>query len=144
MTCIILQGISGSVEDQPRVVEHPSGSGEDPSRHEMEYAEDSSGQEMEFTEDPSRHEMEFDEDPPVVSRRWRTRKSHYVAPPPVPTNPESRPIINQSVGGNHFLYSHSIMVIHANTNCYTHVLQLMGGHHVLWHRPSKAGQYCLR
>jgi hypothetical protein len=67
MTCIILQGISGSVEDQPRVVEHPSGLGEDPSRHEMEYAEDSSGQEMEFTKDPSRHEMEFDEDPPMVS-----------------------------------------------------------------------------
>jgi hypothetical protein len=52
-----------------------------------------SGQEMEFTEDPSRHETKFTEDPLEVSWRRRTRKSHYVAPPPVPTNQESRPII---------------------------------------------------
>jgi hypothetical protein len=46
------------------------------------------------------------------------------------------------VGGNHFLYSQSIMVIHADTNCCTHLscLQLMRGHHVSGHRPSKAGQ----
>jgi hypothetical protein len=40
--------------------------------------------------------MEFTEDPhgsPEVPRRKRARKSHYVAPPPVPTNPESRLII---------------------------------------------------
>jgi hypothetical protein len=52
-----------------------------------------SGHEMEFTKDPFGHKMEFAEDPPEVPRRWRTRKSHYVAPPPVPTNPKSRPII---------------------------------------------------
>jgi hypothetical protein len=77
-----LQDGSGSAEDQPRAAEHPSGSGEDPSGHEIE-----------FTEDPSRHETEFAEDPPEVPRRRWTRKSHYVSPPPVPTNPESRPII---------------------------------------------------
>jgi hypothetical protein len=48
---------------------------------------------MEFAEDPFGHEMEFAEDPPEVPQRWRTRKSHYVAPPPVPTDPKSRPII---------------------------------------------------
>jgi hypothetical protein len=55
MTCIILQDGSGSDEDQPRAAEHPSGSGEDPSRHETE-----------FVEDLSRHEMEFAGDPPEV------------------------------------------------------------------------------
>jgi hypothetical protein len=30
-------------------------------------------------------------------------------------------LLNQSVIGNHFLYSQSIMVIHANTNCCTHL-----------------------
>jgi hypothetical protein len=77
-----LQDSSGSVEDQPRAAEHYSGSGEGPSGHETE-----------FTEDPSVHEIEFTEDLPKVPQRRRTRKSHYVAPPPVPTNPESRPII---------------------------------------------------
>jgi hypothetical protein len=48
---------------------------------------------MEFAEDPSGHEMEFTKDPFEVARRRRTWKSHYVATPPVPTNPESRPII---------------------------------------------------
>jgi hypothetical protein len=66
MTCIILQDGSGSAEDQPRAAEHYSGSGDGPSRHE--------------------------DQPEVPRRRW-TRKSHYVAPPPVPTNLESRPII---------------------------------------------------
>jgi hypothetical protein len=55
MTCIILQGSSGSAEDQPHAAKHPFGSGEDPSVHEMEFAED-----------PSRHEMGFAEDPPEV------------------------------------------------------------------------------
>jgi hypothetical protein len=40
MNCIILQDGSGSIEDQPCAVEHLSGSGEDPSGHEMEFAED--------------------------------------------------------------------------------------------------------
>jgi hypothetical protein len=71
MTCIILQDGSGSAEDQPRAAEHYSGSGDGPSRHETKFAEDQ---------------------PEVPRRRW-TRKSHYVAPPPVPTNLESRPII---------------------------------------------------
>jgi hypothetical protein len=48
---------------------------------------------MEFAEDPSGHEMEFAEDPLEVLSRRQTRKSHYVTPPPVPTNLESRPII---------------------------------------------------
>jgi hypothetical protein len=69
-----LQDGSGSVEDQPHAAEHPSGSDEDLSRHEMEFTEDLLGS-------------------PEVLRRWQTRKSHYVAPPPVPTNPESRSII---------------------------------------------------
>jgi hypothetical protein len=68
MTYVILQDGSGSAEDQPRAAEHPSNSGEDLSRCEMK-----------FTKDPS----------PEVPRRWRrTRKSHYVAPPLVPTNQE--------------------------------------------------------
>jgi hypothetical protein len=87
MTCIILLDDSGSVEDQHRAAQHPSGSSEDPSKHETE-----------FTEDPSGHEMKFTEDPPEVPRRRWTRKSHYVAPPPIPTNPKSRPII-KPVGG---------------------------------------------
>jgi hypothetical protein len=78
MTYIILRDGSGSAGDQPCVAEHYSGSGDGPSRHEMEFAEDPSGQETEFTEDL-----------PEVSRRQRTRKSHYVAPPPMPTYPES-------------------------------------------------------
>jgi hypothetical protein len=86
MTCIILQ-------DQPRAAEHPSGSGEDPSGHETEFTENPSRHEMEFTENPSVHEMEVAEYPPQVPQKWWTRKIHYVAPPLVPTNPESRPII---------------------------------------------------
>jgi hypothetical protein len=31
-------------------------------------------------------------------------------------------LLNKMVRGNHFLYSQSIMVIHANTNCCTHFL----------------------
>jgi hypothetical protein len=50
------------------------------------FAEDFSGHKTEFVEDPL-------ESPEVKQKRW-TRKSNYVAPPPVPTNPESRPIIN--------------------------------------------------
>jgi hypothetical protein len=61
-------------EDQPRAAEHPSSSGEYPSRHEIEFIEDSSG-----------HEMEFAGNPPAVPRRRQTKK--------VPTNPESQPII---------------------------------------------------
>jgi hypothetical protein len=49
---------------------------------------------MEFAEDTSGHETEFAEDPPKVPRRRLTRKSHYFAPPPVPTDPKSRLIIN--------------------------------------------------
>jgi hypothetical protein len=59
----------------------------------MEFTEDPSRHEMEFAEDPSGHEMEFTKDPFEVARRRRTRKSHSVATPPVPTNPESQPII---------------------------------------------------
>jgi hypothetical protein len=66
-----LQDGSGSAEDQPHAVEYYSGSGDGPSRHKTEFAEDQ----------------------PEVPRRRQTRKSHYVAPPPVPTNLESRPII---------------------------------------------------
>jgi hypothetical protein len=61
-------------KDQHHAAEHPSGSGEYLSGHETEFAEDLFGS-------------------PEVPRRQRTRKSHYVAPPPVPTNPESQPII---------------------------------------------------
>jgi hypothetical protein len=79
MICVILQDDSESAEDQPHVAEHPSGSGEDLSGRESESAEDPLGS----PEDPSTQ----------VPPKQRTRKSHYVAPPPVPTNPESRPII---------------------------------------------------
>jgi hypothetical protein len=68
MTCIILH-------DQPRAAEHLSGSGEDPSGHEMEFTENFSGHEMEFTENPSGHEMEVAEYPPQVPQKRRTRKS---------------------------------------------------------------------
>jgi hypothetical protein len=78
MTYIILQDDSGSPKEQPRAAQHPYGSSEDPSRHETKFTEDASG-----------HEMEVAEDPPEVQRRRWTRKSHYIAPPPVPTNPES-------------------------------------------------------
>jgi hypothetical protein len=77
------------LQDQPRATEHPSGLGEDPSGHETEFAENPSGHEIEFDENPSGHEMEVVEYPPQVTRKWWTRKSHYVSPPPVPTNPES-------------------------------------------------------
>jgi hypothetical protein len=65
-----LQDDLGAGEDQPRTTEHMSGSGED----------------------LSTHETEFTENLPKVPQRWRPRKSHYVAPPPVPTNPNSQPI----------------------------------------------------
>jgi hypothetical protein len=69
-----LQDDSGSTEDQARAAEHLSGLGEDLSGYEMEFTEDLLGS-------------------PEVPRRRQTRKSHYVAPPPVLTNPESQPII---------------------------------------------------
>jgi hypothetical protein len=47
---MILQDDSGSAEDQPHAAEHPSGLGEDPFGHKMEFAEDPSGQETEFVE----------------------------------------------------------------------------------------------
>jgi hypothetical protein len=43
MTCIILQDGLGSAEDQPRAAEHPSGSGEELTGHETEFAEDPLG-----------------------------------------------------------------------------------------------------
>jgi hypothetical protein len=82
-TCIIFQDGSGSAEHQPRATDHPSGSGEDPSEYEIVFTKDS----------------------PKVPQRWWARRSHYVTPPSVPTNPEARPIIKQSVRGNHFLFS---------------------------------------
>jgi hypothetical protein len=85
MTCIILQDGSGLAKDQPCVAQHPSTC--------LVRVRTPSGHETEFTEDPSGHETEFAKDPPEVPRRRRTRKSHYIAPPSVPTNPESRPII---------------------------------------------------
>jgi hypothetical protein len=100
-TCVILQDDSESAEDQPRAVEHPSGSREDlfgrksdPQPHVAEHpsgsGEDLSGHESESVEDP----LGSPEDPSTqVPSKRRTRKSHYAAPPPVPTNPESRPII---------------------------------------------------
>jgi hypothetical protein len=72
--CVILQDGSGSAEDQPRAAEHPSCSGVDLSGHDTKFAEDP-----------------FDSSE-MLRKRW-TRKSHYVAPPLVPTNPESRSII---------------------------------------------------
>jgi hypothetical protein len=70
MTCAILQDDPESAEDQSHSARHPSGSGLD-----------MSGRELESAEDPSTQ----------VPPRQRTRKSHYVPPPPVPTNPESQP-----------------------------------------------------
>jgi hypothetical protein len=75
-----------SAEDQPRAAEHPSGSGEDLSRHELESTKDPFGSLK-------------------VPRRWQTRKNHYVAPPPVPQIQSLGRLLNQSVIGNHFLYS---------------------------------------
>jgi hypothetical protein len=79
VTCVILQDNLESAEDQTHVVEHPSRSGEDISGH-------GSGS----TEDPLGSPENLSTQ---VSPRWQTRKSHYVAPPPVSTNLESRPII---------------------------------------------------
>jgi hypothetical protein len=89
--CIILQDNSRSVEDQPRAAEHPFRSGDGPSGHETEFVEDPSRHETEFAEDPNGHKTELVKGPPEVPRRRWTRKSHYVIPPPIPTNPESRP-----------------------------------------------------
>jgi hypothetical protein len=94
-----LQDGSGSAEDQPHGAEHPSCSGEDPSRHETEFAKDL-------------HE--------VPRRRW-TRKSQYVAPPPSLQIQSIDRLLNLSVRGNHFLYCDSIMFIHGNTNYCTHL-----------------------
>jgi hypothetical protein len=58
-------------EDQPCATEHPYGSGEDLSVCETAFAEHPFGS-------------------PMVPRRQRTKKSHYVAPPLIPTNPESQ------------------------------------------------------
>jgi hypothetical protein len=77
-----LQDDTGSAKDQPHAAEHPSSLGEDPSGHETK-----------FTENPSGHNTVFTEDPPQVPQKRWTRKSHYVAPPPVPTNPKSQLII---------------------------------------------------
>jgi hypothetical protein len=74
MTCIILQDSSGSAEEQPRAAEHQSGLSEGLSEHQTEFIEDPFGS-------------------PAVPQRWRTRKNHYVVPPLVPTNLESRSII---------------------------------------------------
>jgi hypothetical protein len=74
VTCVILQDGSRSADDQHRVAEYPSSLGED-----------LSGRETGFVEDPFGS--------PEVPRRWRTRKSHYIAPPLIPINPEYRPII---------------------------------------------------
>jgi hypothetical protein len=76
MTCVILQDDSESAEDQPRAVEHMSGSDEDLSVRESESAEDPLGS----LEDVSTQ----------VPSRQRTRKSHYVSPPLVPKNLESQ------------------------------------------------------
>jgi hypothetical protein len=63
-----LQDGSRSAEDHPRVAEHLSGLGEDPSERETDFAEDpSSGHETDFAEDPSGHETEFTEDLPELS-----------------------------------------------------------------------------
>jgi hypothetical protein len=69
-----LQDGSGSVEDQPHAAEYLSDLGEDLSGHETGFTKDPFGS-------------------PEVPQRWRSRKSHYVVPPLVPTNPESRSII---------------------------------------------------
>jgi hypothetical protein len=44
-------------------------------------------------------------------------------------------LLDQLVIGNQILYSQSIMVINANANGFTHVLQPMGGHYVQGHMP---------
>jgi hypothetical protein len=72
MTSVILQGDSKSAEDQSHAAEHPSRS-----------SEDLSGCKLKYDEDPSTQ---------VPPRRW-SRKSHYVHPPLIPTNLESRPVI---------------------------------------------------
>jgi hypothetical protein len=43
-------------------------------------------------------------------------------------------LLDQLVIGNQFLYSQSIMVINANANSFTFVLQPMGGHYVRGHK----------
>jgi hypothetical protein len=77
MTCLILQDDSQPVEGQTPVVEFVSGSGEDQSARDSESAEDQAAA-----------------DPPTQApQKWKKRKSHYVPPPPVPTNPDDQPVI---------------------------------------------------
>jgi hypothetical protein len=85
-----LQDNSESTEDQSRVDELSSKSGKDLSGREPESVEDLFGRESVSAEDP----LGSPEDPSTqVSPRQRTRKSHYVPPPLVPTNSASRPVI---------------------------------------------------
>jgi hypothetical protein len=86
-------------EDQPRAVEHPSGSCEDLSGHESESVDDPSTQ--------------------VPLRLW-TRKSHSSLLLQSPQILSLDQLLDQSAIGNQFLYSQSVMVINANANGFTH------------------------
>jgi hypothetical protein len=88
MTCVILQDDSESAEDQSCAADLSSRSSEDLFGRESESIEEPLGS-LEYLSTQ-------------VPPRRRTRKSHYVPPPPVSTNPESRPIINGIA--NNFTY----------------------------------------
>jgi hypothetical protein len=73
----------GLAEDQPHAAEQPSGLGED----------------------PSRNEMEFTEDPPQVLWKRRTRTATTLLFFLTLQIQNLGQLLNQSVRGNHFLYS---------------------------------------
>jgi hypothetical protein len=100
-TCIILQDSSGSAEDQPHSGEpsRPSGSGRTPL--------------------DTRHSS--------LRTRLRCHEGGRLGKATTSLLLQSLQIqslnglLNQSVRGNHFIYSQSIMAILANTNCCTHL-----------------------
>jgi hypothetical protein len=99
-----------SAKDQPRATEHYSGLGEGPSGHKMEFTEDPSGQEMSSLRTCLKcHEGGgLGRDTTLLLLRSLQIRS-------------LGRLLNQSVRGNHFLYSKSIIVIHTTNNNCTHL-----------------------
>jgi hypothetical protein len=126
MTCIILQDGSGSAEDQPRVAEHYSGSGGGP----LDRRRSSLRTHLDMRRSSLRTLLRYREGGGLG------RATTLLLLRSLQIKSLDR-LLNHSVRGDHFLYSQSIMVIHANTNCCTHLscLQLMGRHHVIGHMP---------
>jgi hypothetical protein len=102
MTCVILQNDLESAEDQPCASEHPSRSGEDLSGRESGSTKDLFGS------------------PEVLQRRRVGKATTSLLLRSLQIQCLDQ-LLNQSVIGNYFLYSQSIMVIDANANYCTHL-----------------------